>query len=52
MSDKLEMIFSSHCFFQKQTNKLNISTLKPQVNLFSLVFWKKLKTPNRNFKIN
>ena len=26
--------------------------MKPQVDLFSFVFWKKLKTPKRHFKIN
>ena len=29
---------------KKRTNKFNFATMVPQVNLFSFVFWKKLKT--------
>ena len=48
---KLEIIFSSQCIFQKQMNEFNITTLRPQVDLFLFVLWKKLKTQKRNFKI-
>ena len=34
---------------KKQTNKFNL--MRPQVDLFSFVFWKKLKTSKRHFEI-
>ena len=47
--------FSSRRFFPK-TNEPTISALplcmKPQVDLFLFVFWKKLKTPKIHFEIN
>ena len=43
------MIFSSWRFLQK-TN--DFTTTKPQVDLFSLVFWRKLKARKRRFEIN
>ena len=46
---KLESKLSSREFFQK-TN--NFTTMIPHVDLFSFVFWKKLKTPKRRFEIN
>ena len=49
-SEKVEMIFSSRCFLQK-TNELYFTTMKPQVDLFSFVFWRKLKTAKRHFEI-
>ena len=33
-------------------NEFDFTTMKPQVDLFSIVFWKKLKTPKRHFEIN
>ena len=37
---------------KKQTNEFNFTTtMIPQVDLFSFVFWKKLKTPKKPFKI-
>ena len=45
------MIFSSRHFPQKWTNEFYFTTMKPQVDLFSFVFWRKLKTPKRHFKI-
>ena len=33
-------------------NEFDFTTMKPEVDLFSFGFWKKLKTPKRNFKIN
>ena len=48
-SDKIEMIFSIRRFFQK-TKKTNSTLLR--VDLFSFVFWKKVKTPKRHFEIN
>ena len=46
------MIFSSWLFLQKRTNKFYFTTMKPQVDLFLFVFWRKLKTPKRYFEIN
>ena len=38
---------------KKQTKKFDFITgMIPQVDLFSFVFWKILKTPKRHFKIN
>ena len=48
----------SKCLFgifnspKKRTKKFNFTTTIPQVDLFSFVFWEKLKTPKRHFKIN
>ena len=36
---------------KKQTNKFDFTAMIPQVDMFSFVFWKKLKTPIRYFKI-
>jgi hypothetical protein len=49
---------NSKWFFQadvsskKWTNKFDFTTMIPQVDLFSFVFWKKLKTPKRHFEID
>ena len=46
------IIFSSRCFFQeKRINEFNFTTMISQFDLFSFVFWKKLKTPKRHFEI-
>ena len=37
---------------KKRTNKFDFTTMIPQVDLFSFVFWEKLKTPKRHFEIN
>ena len=37
---------------KKQTKKFDFTTIIPQVNLFSFIFWEKLKTPKRHFKVN
>ena len=47
----MEIIFSSRRFLQKWTNKFYFTTMKPQVDLFSFVFWRKLKKPKRHFEI-
>ena len=36
----------------KRTNEFDLTTMIPQVNLFSFVFWKKSKTPKRQFENN
>ena len=49
---------NSKWFFQvavsskKRTNKVDFTTMIPQVDLFSFIFWKILKTPKRYFEIN
>ena len=50
MSVKLESKLSRHEFFKKGTNEFNFTTMIPQVDLFSFVFWKKLNTPKRHFE--
>ena len=37
---------------KKRTNKFYFTAMKPQVDLFSFVFWRILKTPKRHFEIN
>ena len=37
---------------KKRTKKFDLTTMIPQVDLFSFVFWKNLKTPKRHFEIN
>ena len=37
---------------KKQTNEFNFTTMIPQVDMFSFVFLKKLKTPKIHFEIN
>ena len=36
---------------KKRTNEFYFTTMKPQVDLFSFVFWRKLKTPKRHLKL-
>ena len=36
---------------KNRTNGFYFTTMKPQFDLFSFVFWRKLKTPKRHFKI-
>ena len=35
-----------------RTKKFDFTTMTPQVDWFSFVFWEKLKTPKRHFQIN
>jgi hypothetical protein len=48
----------SKWFFQptfppkKRANEFYFTIMKPQVDLISFVFWKKLKAPKRHFEIN
>ena len=37
---------------KKRTKKFDLTTMIPEVDLFSFVFWKNLKTPKRCFEIN
>ena len=38
-------------FSQKTNKKFDFTTMIPKVDLFSFVFWEKLKTPKRHFEI-
>ena len=49
---KSKRIFQADVSSKKQTNEFYFTTMKPQVDLFLLVFWRKLKTPKRHFEIN
>ena len=51
-SVNLESHLWSPQFSQKTNEKFDFTTMIPQVDLFSFVFWEKLKTPKRHFKIN
>ena len=35
---------------KKRANKFKFTTMIPQVDLFSFIFWKKLKTPKKTFR--
>ena len=37
---------------KKRAKKIDFTTVIPQVDLFSFIFWKKLKTAKRHFEIN
>ena len=37
---------------KKRTNEFDFTTMIPQVDLFTFVFWKKLKTLKGHFEIN
>ena len=43
--------FGSSISSKKRTSKFDFATMKPQVDLFSFVFWRKLKTPKGHFEI-
>ena len=49
---KLKWFFESDVSSKKWTNEFDFTTMIPQVDLFSFVFWKKLKTSKRHFEIN
>ena len=48
---KLKRFFQADISSKKRTNEFYFTTMKPQVDLFSFVFWRKLKTPKRHFEI-
>ena len=37
---------------KKRRKKFNFTSMIPQVDLFPLIFWEKLKTQKRHFEIN
>ena len=49
---KSKLFFQDEVSSKKTTNKFYFTTVKPQVDLFSFIFWKKLKTPKIHFEIN
>ena len=52
MPDKSKRFFQADVFPKKQINKLDFTTMIPQVDLFSFIVWKKLKTQTRYLEIN
>ena len=49
---KVEMIFLSRRFLPKWTNEFYFTTMKPQGDLFLLVFWRKLKEISKSWSEN
>ena len=49
---KSKQFFQAGNSSKKRTNEFYFITTKPQVNLSTFVFWRKLKTPKRLFEIN
>ena len=49
---KPKYFFQTDVSSKKRTNEFDFTTMIPQVDLFSFIFWKKLKTPKRRFEIN
>ena len=49
---KSKRFFQANVSSKKRTNKFYFTTMKPKVNLFSFIFWRKLKTSKRHFEIN
>ena len=45
-------LFGIPIYSEKRTKKYNLTTMISQVDLFSFLFWKNLKTPKRHFEIN
>ena len=48
---KSKLFFQVDVSNKKRTNEFDFTTMKPQVDLFSFVCWRKLKTPKRHFEI-
>ena len=49
---KSKQFFQAVVSSKKWTNEFYFTTMKPQVDMFSFVFWRKLKTPKIRFEIN
>ena len=49
---KLKWFFQAEVSSTKRMNEFYFTTMIPQVDLFSSIFWKKLKTPKKHFEIN
>ena len=49
---KSKWFFQADVSSKKRTNEFYFTTMKPQVDLFSFIFWRKLKTPKRHFEID
>ena len=56
MQDKGQLISKELFDILKSSKKprkiFDLTTIIPQLDLFSFVFWKNLKTPNRHFEID
>ena len=46
-----KLFFQTDVSSKKWMKEFFFTTMKPQVDLFSFVFWRKLKTPKRHFEI-
>ena len=49
---KWKWFFQADVSSKNRTNEFDFTTMIPQVDLFSFIFWKKFKTPKRHFEIN
>ena len=49
---KSKRFFQADVSSKKRTNEFYFNTKKPQIDMFSFVFWRKLKTTKRHFEIN
>ena len=49
---KSKWFFQADVSSKKWTNEFNFTTMIPQVDLFSFVYWKKSKTPENHLEIN
>ena len=49
---KSKWFFQAEIYSKKWTNEFDFTTMIAQVDLLSYIFWKKLKTQKRHFKIN
>ena len=49
---KSKLLFQADVSSKKRTNGIDFTTKIPLVDFFSFLFWKKLKTPKRQFEIN
>ena len=50
--NKSKWFFQAYFSSKKRTNEFYFTTMKPQADLFSFVYWRKLKTPKRHIEIN
>ena len=48
---KSKWFYLANVSSKKRTNEFYFTIMKPQVDLISFVFWRKLKTPKKHFEI-
>ena len=49
---KSKWFFQAEVSSKKPTIEFYFTAMKPHVDMFSFIFWRKLKTPKRHFEIN